>query len=207
MGQDVFTIGYPMSDLLGNSPRLSKGLLSSVNGLKDDPDFFQISAEIQPGNSGGPLLDKEGTVIGIVQQTLSALAVMQRTGGALPQNVNFALKSQVMIEYLDNYQDMLPKASPTMALTFDEAQHSVVQVHSGIVPVESEKIPKLFARLAYVSFWDLWYRFRIFHIEFYDYETGDPILKAGQYGDNLFSTEQKVIDATFEQIENQLGLQ
>lgn len=44
MGQDVFTIGYPMSDILGNSPRLSKGLLSSVNGLKDDPNFFQISA-------------------------------------------------------------------------------------------------------------------------------------------------------------------
>lgn len=131
---------------------------------------------------------------------------MQRTGGALPQNVNFALKSQVMLEYLDKYQDVSPKASLTTALTFDEAQHSVVQVHSGIVPIGSEKIPKIFARLGYVSFWDIWYRFRIFQIEFYDFETGDLILKAGQYGDNPFSTEQKVIDNTFGQIQSQLGI-
>jgi hypothetical protein len=200
MGQDVYTISYPLSNILGNEPRLSKGLISSTKGMKDNPDFLQISAEIQPGSSGGPLFDENGKVIGIVQQTLNPLHVLFKTGGALPQNVNFALKSQGVVEFVETYNVDLPQSAATDRIAFDTAQHSVVEVHAGFIPAGSENIPKIIAVFTYVSFWDFWYRFRVFHIEFYDFETGDLILKAGQYGDNMFSTEQKVIDATFEQI-------
>jgi len=79
-----------------------------------------------------------------------------------------------------------------------------VRVQAGIVPVESEKASKMVTRMAYWSFWDLWYRFRVFHLEFYDLETGKFLLKAGQYGDNRGSTEEKALDATFEQIREKL---
>ena len=54
LGQDVFTIGFPLSDILGSSPRLTKGLVSAAVGLNDDPGHLQVSVEIQPGSSGGP---------------------------------------------------------------------------------------------------------------------------------------------------------
>ena len=95
MGEDVYTIGYPMSNILGQAPRLSKGLISATVGLKDDPEQLQISAEIQPGSSGGPLFDEDGMTIGVIQKTLNPIHVMFRTGGALPQNVNFAMKSHI----------------------------------------------------------------------------------------------------------------
>lgn len=63
MGDDVFTIGYPLSRLLGNNARMSRGLLSATTGMRDDTKRMQVSAEVQPGNSGGPLLARDGQVI------------------------------------------------------------------------------------------------------------------------------------------------
>ena len=60
-------------------------------GLLDDISQLQISAPIQPGNSGGPLLDEYGNVAGVVVAKLRALAVAKATGD-IPQNVNFAVK-------------------------------------------------------------------------------------------------------------------
>ena len=66
LGQDVFTMGFPLSDILGGAPRLTKGLVSATVGLNDDPRHLQVSAEVQPGNSGGPLLNDRGEFIGVV---------------------------------------------------------------------------------------------------------------------------------------------
>jgi S1-C subfamily serine protease len=100
MGEESYTIGFPLSNVLGDSARLSKGLVSATAGLKDNPNQIQISAEVQPGNSGGPLLDAQGLVFGVVQQTLNPWKVARQTGGSLPQNVNFAIKSDIVLEYI-----------------------------------------------------------------------------------------------------------
>ncbi len=71
IGEDVSTVGFPLSNLLGNSARYTKGSISSSTGLKDDPKQIQFSAQIQPGNSGGPLFDKDGIILGVVSQTRS----------------------------------------------------------------------------------------------------------------------------------------
>ena len=84
----------------GNNARLSKGLINSTTGMRDDPKQLQVSAEIQPGNSGGPLLDHEGQVIGIIQQTINPWRIAQATGGSLPQNVNFAIKAEPVLEFV-----------------------------------------------------------------------------------------------------------
>jgi serine protease Do len=100
MGEDVFTIGYPLSRMLGNTARMSRGLLSATAGLRDNQQEVQVSAEIHPGNSGGPLLDKDGQVIGVVHKIINPAAVQRATGGALPQNINFAIKGQPVLDFL-----------------------------------------------------------------------------------------------------------
>ena len=124
MGEDVFTIGYPLSRLLGNSARMTKGLLSATTGLRDDPNQIQVSAEIQPGNSGGPLLDHDGHILGVIEQTMNPWRVAQATGGALPQNINFAIKNDPIL-------DFLKLANPDMSakLRFDQASSLEKAVH------------------------------------------------------------------------------
>lgn len=97
LGSKVFTIGYPHPDLMGSKPKLTSGTVSSLFGLRDDPRTYQISVPVQAGNSGGPLINMSGEVVGIVTSKLSAVKIFDWTGD-LPQNVNYALK----IKYLDN---------------------------------------------------------------------------------------------------------
>jgi len=206
IGADVFTIGFPLSSVLGNSARFTKGSISSTSGLKDDPKQLQISAEIQPGNSGGPLLDKDGVVVGVIQQTLNPLNTLARTGGALPQNVNFAIKADVALDFLNlQHQDVFRTLSYDQARSFEEVQKSVAKIRSGIQPPDQEQKAKLVARLQYASRWDIWYRFDYFVISLYDFDSHEPLLAAGQGRDNLVSSEEVVIKDTFTEIRKALG--
>jgi len=106
LGERVSTIGYPLQSILGSNPKFSEGVVASRTGYQDDPRSLQISAEIEPGSSGGPLFNSQGDVIGIVVATLDAAKLYAITG-AFPQNVNWAIKS----DYLLNLIGMLPSES------------------------------------------------------------------------------------------------
>lgn len=206
MGQDVFTIGFPLSDILGNKPRLNKGLISSTVGMKDNPNFVQMSVETQPGNSGGPLLDDKGRVVGIVQMTLNPMSVLKQTGNNLPQNVNFAVKSSLIREFLTAAGDKAKFVlKENEVMPFDVVQSSIAQVYSGIVPEGFREEPKLACAVYYTYFWDMWYRFTRFEVIFRDPDTQETLLQAGQYGDNPFSTEGKTIDKVFKDIKTKMG--
>ena len=99
-GDDVVVFGFPLAGALSLQGNLVPGSVTALAGLKDDANSLQISAPVQPGNSGGPLLDRTGNVIGIVQSKLDALKTAKLTGD-IPQNVNFAIKSQVILDFLD----------------------------------------------------------------------------------------------------------
>lgn len=205
LGADVFTIGFPLSSVLGSNARFTKGSISSTTGLKDDPNQIQVSAEIQPGNSGGPLFDKDGIVVGVVQQTLNPLKTLEQTGGALPQNVNFAIKGDVALDFLQKAdKDIYRSMSFNKGYSFDEIQKSVVKVRSGIITEQWEKTPKLVARVDYNSRWDVWYRFTFFVIRVYDFDSHDLLFAAGQTRDNLISTEDVVIKDTFAEVRKML---
>jgi S1-C subfamily serine protease len=98
-GEGVVTYGFPLAGLLSSGPTLTTGEVSALAGLGDDPRQFQISAPVQPGNSGGPLLDMSGHVVGVVVGKLNAQRVAQRIGD-IPQNVNFAVKGEQAIAFL-----------------------------------------------------------------------------------------------------------
>lgn len=110
LGQTVFTLGYPDIQIQGLSPKMTKGEISSLAGLQDDPHEWQISVPVQPGNSGGPLFDEQGNLIGLIEAKLDAVA-MARATGDVPQNVNYAVKSAYVMPMLDPYASELPKPS------------------------------------------------------------------------------------------------
>ncbi|MGG5886443.1 trypsin-like peptidase domain-containing protein [Falsiroseomonas sp. HC035] len=98
-GEGVVTYGFPLAGMLSSGPTLTTGEVSALAGLADDQRQFQISAPVQPGNSGGPLLDLAGHVVGVIVSKLNAARVAQRTGD-IPQNVNFAVKGNEALEFL-----------------------------------------------------------------------------------------------------------
>lgn len=100
LGEDVAAFGYPLRGMLSESVKVTTGNINSLTGLRDDTRFLQVSTPIQPGNSGGPLVDREGSLLGITTSTLALDAMVQ--AGALAQNVNFAIRSTVLEIFLQS---------------------------------------------------------------------------------------------------------
>jgi S1-C subfamily serine protease len=100
LGEGVAAFGFPLAGLLATSGNFTLGNVTAVAGLGDDTRILQISAPVQPGNSGGPLLDYSGNVVGVVEGKLNAITVFTVTND-LAQNVNFAIKANVVTNFLD----------------------------------------------------------------------------------------------------------
>jgi serine protease Do len=99
-GEDIVVYGFPLTGVLASGGNVSTGNVTALAGLGNDSRFLQISAPVQPGNSGGPLLDRNGTLVGVVVAKLNALSIASATGD-IPQNVNFAIKASVAAAFLD----------------------------------------------------------------------------------------------------------
>src|ERR1019366_6556086 len=108
LGGTVATVGFPDIGLQGFAPKLAKGEIASLAGAADDPRYFQISLPVQPGNSGGALVDARGNVVGIVAAKLDASAALAATG-SLPENVNYAVKSSLLLSFLESVPDVAAK--------------------------------------------------------------------------------------------------
>ena len=100
-GDSVVAIGYPYHGLLTSDFTVTTGIVSSLSGIRNDTRFLQISAAVQPGNSGGPLLASSGEVVGVVAAKLNALKFVKATGN-IPENINFAIKTGALRDFLDN---------------------------------------------------------------------------------------------------------
>jgi S1-C subfamily serine protease len=103
-GQEVLTLGYPLVALQGQEAKATFGRVNALSGYQGDVRFAQIDVPIQPGNSGGPLLDRRGHVVGVVTSMLHPLATMQ-AAGVVPQNVNYAIKSEHARVLLERTRD------------------------------------------------------------------------------------------------------
>ena len=132
LGQVVATIGFPNIEIQGFSPKVTRGEISSLNGIGDDPRAWQISVPVQTGNSGGPLLDENGNLVGVVVSKLGLKAA--KLTGDLPQNVNYAVKSAYALALLEPYLGSDPpepsqtSAKPRFEDMVAKAQQSVVLI-------------------------------------------------------------------------------
>lgn len=128
-GEEVAVIGYPSVQLLGNEVKATFGHINSLSGPENTPFFLQFSAATQPGNSGSPLLNNKGSVIGLVTASLNQASALEQTG-TLAQNVNFALKTEFLLPILE----LVPGwQSPDAARKDMEATEVVEQSEDSVV--------------------------------------------------------------------------
>jgi TPR repeat protein len=121
LGNTAVTVGFPNVGLQGFAPKFARGEIASLAGPMDDSRFFQISLPLQPGNSGGALVDERGNVIGVVSAKLSASATLQATG-ELPENVNYAVKSSFLLGFLESVPEVAAKLKEPNTSTIQLAE-------------------------------------------------------------------------------------
>jgi S1-C subfamily serine protease len=128
-GEAVVAFGYPLGGLLASTGNVTFGNVSALVGLRDDSRMLQISAPVQPGNSGGPLLDMGGRLVGVVQSKLNAVNVALASGD-IPQNVNFAMKGSVALGFLQahNVEPAFERRGPDLPQADVTAQAQKVTV-------------------------------------------------------------------------------
>lgn len=107
VGEEVFVLGYPLTSTMGDEIKLTTGVVSSRSGFQGDVSLYQISAPIQPGNSGGPLFDSKGNVIGIVSA---------KHRGA--ENVGYAIKASYLKNLIESAipNNILPQTNKIATL-------------------------------------------------------------------------------------------
>lgn len=127
LGDEVFTIGFPMVDRQGVSPKFSKGNIASTKGIDDDPDQFQISVPVQPGNSGGGLFNEEGEVVGLVFATINKLKALVEDG-IIPENVNYALKANRVQPFLSFIESPLPEEDLDYGSPIERAENASILI-------------------------------------------------------------------------------
>jgi serine protease Do len=114
-------VGFPNIGLQGFAPKFARGEIGSLSGLEDDARYFQISVPVQPGNSGGALVDERGNVVGVVSGKLNPKATLY-TSGSLPENVNYAVKSSFLLGFLESVPEVAAKLKEPNAtdMKFDD---------------------------------------------------------------------------------------
>lgn len=126
LGAHVFTIGFPFPSVLGFDPKFAEGAVGGVSGL-GSRDLYQVTVPVQPGNSGGPLVDDRGTIVGVIVAKLDAEKVKAVTG-ATPENVNFAIKASVLAKVLSDAAVTPSTGSGTSGDAVARVSASVCQV-------------------------------------------------------------------------------
>lgn len=112
LGESIYVLGYPSPVLLGSNIKLTEGLISGTSGFLGDKDLYQISASIQPGNSGSPLIDKFGNIRGVV--------VSSYIKGQL---VNYAIKGNKLKELVKSYNNTKNQSEPFIKLPLEISQN------------------------------------------------------------------------------------
>ncbi len=130
VGEAVSVAGFPLQGLLSGF-QMTTGTLASLSGLGGDTTQFQITAPVQPGNSGGPVLDSAGRVVGVVVGKLDAIRTARLTGD-IPQNVNFAVGLNALRAFLDangvDYQTSIVDRPVPTTTTAQQARDYTVRV-------------------------------------------------------------------------------
>lgn len=124
LGEEIAVFGFPHTQLLDPSGVFTVGHVTAERGLEGNENEFQISAGIQAGNSGGPVLDRFGRVVGVVVAKLNWLALMEADD--MPQNLNFAVSADVLSDFLRRNDVFFGTNNDTMDewTTADVASHA-----------------------------------------------------------------------------------
>ena len=132
-GEDVYVFGFPLEGFLPASGNFTPGMVAALAGPGNNSSLVQITAPVQPGNSGGPVIDSKGRAVGVVVAKADAIKVAKATGD-IPQNVNFAIGPQTINAFLDGNRIKFEKDSKLFSLSktaveiADLAQNATVKI-------------------------------------------------------------------------------
>jgi TPR repeat protein len=128
-GERVFTVGHPLAGLLSTEAKYNEGTISALSGMKDDQHLMQISVPIQPGNSGGPLANSRGEVVGLIVATINGGALLKQSN-IMAQNINFAIKADPIRNFLKENSITIPTyPSPSDPVEHVKAYAVKIVVH------------------------------------------------------------------------------
>lgn len=119
LGESVVALGFPLADILNSSLNMGTGIVSAETGFLGDQSRFTTNVGIQPGNSGGPILDENGRVLGVAVSKINDEALLAVLGTTAP-NVGFAIKGDVVADYLSLFRLPEPSAAPGKPLSARE---------------------------------------------------------------------------------------
>ncbi|MGO7446505.1 trypsin-like peptidase domain-containing protein [Rhizobium ruizarguesonis] len=146
LGEDIVAVGYPLATLLADSVKITTGNVNALAGIRNDTRYVQISTPIQPGNSGGPVVDRNGNLLGITTATLSKRAADEI--GITAQNVNFAIRASVAELFMQS-QSLVNQAA-------DNAETSIALSTADLADRVTPSVfqilcyPKAYARVALI---------------------------------------------------------
>ena len=123
LGEKVLVAGYPFGDFISNTMKVTTGVVSTTVGPGDDSGQFQLDAAIQPGNSGGPIYDYGGNIVGVVVSQLNKMRMAEAIG-TIPENQNFGIKASTVRQFLDDSRLPSKKAERTK----DKSPEEVAQI-------------------------------------------------------------------------------
>lgn len=127
-GETLYVFGFPLEGYLPSAGNFTPGMVAALAGPENNASLIQITAPVQPGNSGGPVLDSKGRVIGVVVGKLDALKIAKATGD-IPQNANFAIAPQTVQAFLTGNHLSVHKAPKF--LSFDKSAVDIAGLASG----------------------------------------------------------------------------
>lgn len=134
-GDNIVALGYPLISITGNEIKATFGNINSLTGVQNDLRLFQIDAPIQPGNSGGPLLNDKGEIIGIVTSSVNQKAIFEQTG-TLHQNINYAIKIAYAKPLLEQYKINYKTSNESKILPNSKI---IEKVESSVVLINASK--------------------------------------------------------------------
>lgn len=195
LGEEVSALGFPLYGAISKQLNFTAGVVSSTSGLADDPDWFQLTAALQPGNSGGPVLNAQGQVVGVAVASASASLTIAAELEFLPQNINWAIKSQTLRRFLDqnnvSYTTDATKAGSGPGVPL-RVQRAVIPILCSGHPVSDSAIRSNDSSAGGPSLAPAtnWYLAEFDALDFY----GGDIAPRGISAANLFECQQQCAD-------------
>jgi len=200
LGDKLYVLGFPLSDLLGTDIRLTDGIVSARSGINSDQTYFQLSAPVQPGNSGGPIINSNFNVIGVAAAKLNDMATLV-SSGSIPQNINFAIKSEyARLLGSQNFNNI------NIIRSIQNAINATVQIISdpNNISVNNTQRSTIIIQVNYIYVWDLiHYTLTNLRIEFIDSSTGN-VVGSGVHSGSSFSSANTITRNVLNQMLNKM---
>jgi len=145
--EDIYVAGYPFGDLFNSSVKITKGIVSSLSGFQNNFSNMQIDAALQPGNSGGPVIDYQGNVVGVAVAKLDLIKFVELFN-SVPENTNFAIKSSVLLNFLNSNglktkkasEQIMPRSELSEKITQGTLYLSCWMTYARIEEMKSQKV-------------------------------------------------------------------